>query len=267
MLQMEGNNRPAILPDRLTDISVTLLCWGYFIFAFLFFFSFFYIAAFIFSRDRQRSFQYLDHLFFKGFLCLLRFLAPRHRWEIDPQITAIHGSIIVCNHRSYLDPLILISLLPRQKTIVKTKFFQAPVFGWLIQISGYLPSTTEGVYARRMLSQVESMGAFLHNGGNLFVFPEGTRNSEEGLGDFHKGVFKIARMYRCPIHVLELCNTDKLFRPGKFFFDTRVHNHVRMRILARISPKNDQSLISVTSIEREVRQIFESGNSCHGGVL
>lgn len=259
---MDRNNAARSSLDSLINFTVTMVCWIYFIFAFLFFFSFFYGAAFFFSGDRERSFQYLDHLFFKGFLWLLSALAPRHQWNIDPAISNIHGSIIVCNHRSYLDPLILLSLLPRNKTIVKTKFFQAPVFGWLIKVSGYLPATTEGKYAWRMIEQVENIGDFLRDGGNLFIFPEGTRNCNNVLGDFHKGVFKIARMYRCPVKVLGLCNTDKLFTPGRFFFNTRVQNRISMKILGCIHPVTEQKMISAAALERKVRKVFQNSSIC-----
>lgn len=250
------------------DVIVTTLCWIYFIFGFLFFFSFLYMAAYFFSENRERSFQYLNHLFYKGFLWLLRTLAPRHKWSIDPEITKIRGGIIVCNHLSYLDPLIFISLLPQNKTIVKTRFFHVPIFGWLIKVSGYLPATTEGVHSRRMIEQMESMGKFLKNGGSLFVFPEGTRNPGSIPGIFHKGVFKIARMYRCPIHVVGLCHTDKLFTPGKFFFNTREQSRISMKILGCIDhaaePNND--IISVAGLEKRVRQIFQETGSCNGAV-
>ncbi len=244
--------------NRVSDFIVTMLCWSYFIFAFLFFFSFFYTAAFFFAKDRERSFQYLDHQFFKGFLWLLRTLAPRHKWDIDQQISDINGSIIVCNHLSYLDPLLLISLLSQNKTIVKTIFFKAPVFGWLLKISGYLPASSEGQHAKRMIEQMENMGDYLANGGNLFVFPEGTRNCSKVLGEFHKGVFKIARMHRCPIYVLSLSNTDKLFTPGKFFFNSRLHNTIRLKIIGCLTPKIGSGAISATTLEKEVRQIYEN---------
>lgn len=258
---MVGNNPQTAYLNPLSDLVVTFVCWIYFIFAFLFFFSFFYIAAFCFPRSREQSFQYLNNLFFKGFMWLLGFLAPRHKWAIDSDISSIRGSIIVCNHLSYLDPLLFISLLPRQKTIVKTKFFRAPVFGWLIKVSGYIPSTTEGVYARRMIEQVEGMGKFFQSGGNLFVFPEGTRNTDDGLGEFHRGVFKIGRMYRCPIHVLRLCNTDKLFTPGKFLFNTRVQNHIKMEVLGCIEPPPGNGQVSARALESKVRQLYESHSS------
>ncbi len=254
---MSGHKSHLHLVDRLLNGMVTMICWVYFIFAFLCFFSFFYGAAWLFAADRERAFQYIDHLFFKGFLALLRLVAPRHRWDIDPQVAAIRGSIIICNHLSYLDPLLMISLLRQNKTIVKTKFFKAPVFGWLISVSGYLPASTEGVYAEKMITQVEKMGEFLQKGGNLFVFPEGTRSRGPGIGSFHKGVFKIARMYRCPIQVLRLCNTDKLFPPGDFFFSSREQSCISLKILDCIDPQQGEGVISVKGLEDRVRQILE----------
>ncbi|MEA3467176.1 MAG: lysophospholipid acyltransferase family protein [Thermodesulfobacteriota bacterium] len=255
--------------SKMIDVVVTMLCWTYFVFGFLFFFSFFYAAAYLFSDNRERSFQYLNHIFYKGFLWLLRTLAPRHKWLLDPHIQNIHGAIIVCNHTSYLDPLIFISLFPRHKTIVKTQFFHAPVFGWMLKVSGYLPATTEGVYAGRMIEQMESMGKFLKDGGNLFVFPEGTRNPDSVLGEFHKGVFKIARMHRYPVYILKLCNTDKLFIPGKFFFNTREQSCISMEILDCIQPETEekQRVISVSGLEKQVRHIYQTGSSCDEVIL
>ncbi|MBU1986240.1 MAG: 1-acyl-sn-glycerol-3-phosphate acyltransferase [Proteobacteria bacterium] len=241
---------------RVVDFVVTMACWSYFILGFLFFFSFFYGAAYLFSSQREHAFQHLNHLFFKGFLGLLRILSPRQEWSIDQNIGKIESSIVVCNHLSYLDPLILISLFRRQKTIVKTTFFRAPVFGWLIKTSGYLPATTEGEHGLRMIEQVEKMGEFLSSGGNLFVFPEGTRNRDGKIGPLHKGVFKIARMQRCPIYVLSLCNTDSLFTPGKFLFNTRQRKSISMTILDRIEPEAEHCPVSVVDLEKKVREIF-----------
>ncbi len=238
------------------DVLVTLICWGYFIFAFLFFFSFVYLGSYLFSSDREKSFQYLNHWFFKGFLRLLRFLSPGYSWRVDPKIETVRGSIIVCNHLSYLDPLLFLSLLPHNKTIVKTKFFSAPVFGFLLDVSGYLPSTTEGKYAGKMIEQVEDMGAFFADGGNLFVFPEGTRNSSINLERLHKGVFKIARMYQCPIQVLHINGTDKLFTPGHFFFNTTVKNQISLDVVESIVPENIKGKITVSILHEKVRQAF-----------
>ncbi len=239
------------------DVSVTFICWGYFIFAFLFFFSFFYLGSYFFSSNKEKSFQYLNHRFFKGFLALLRTLAPSHHWSIDRRVKDIRGAIIVCNHLSYLDPLLFISLLAQSKSIVKSKFFSAPVFGFLLDVSGYLPSSTEGKYAGKMIEQIGNIGSFFESGGNLFVFPEGTRSGGESVGPLHKGVFKIARMYQCPIHVLRLCGTDKLFTPAQFFFNTTLQNSITLQQLEIITAQSTQGKMTVSMLHEKVQQAFE----------
>lgn len=253
---MSGSSGNKTLLQWFIDVSVTLICWGYFIFAFLFFFSFFYLGSYCFASDKERSFQYLNHLFFRGFLTLLRFLAPGHHWTIDRRVKDIRGSIIVCNHLSYLDPLLFLSLLPHNKTIVKTKFFSAPVFGLLLDVSGYLPSTTEGRFAGKMIEQIENIGVFFADGGNLFVFPEGTRNSSVNVEQLHKGVFKIARMYQCPIEVLQLSGTDKLFTPGHFFFNATLKNRISMVHLESITPESSKEKVTVSILHEKVCRAF-----------
>ncbi len=238
------------------DILVTFLCWGYFIFAFLFCFSFFYAAAYVFSRDKERAFQYLNHLFFKGFMGLLRVLTPRISWSIDPEIQNLRGAIIVCNHLSYLDPLLFLSLFPHNKTIVKTNFFSAPVFGFLLAVSGYLPSGTEGKYASIMIEQVEKMGGFFESGGNLFVFPEGTRKSGADMERLHKGVFKIVRMYQRPVEVLHLSGTDKLFTPGKFLFNSCLPGTIVLKRVETVEAGSLKEKNTVSFLHRKVAEAF-----------
>ncbi len=242
--------------NRLLDAVVTLVCWIYFIFAFLFFFSFFYGAARLFAKDRETAFQYLNHRFFRGFFVLLRFLSPNQKWRIDADVGKISGSVIVCNHLSYLDPLLLISLLPQQKTIVKSIFFRAPVFGWILKVSGYLPASSSGRNGERMIGQLEKMGDYLQKGGNLFVFPEGTRSRDGSLGSLHGGVFKIVRMYRCPVRILRISGTEKLFTPGEFFFHTKRENTIELSILDCILP-DTKHCVSAAALEKDVRRILE----------
>ncbi len=244
---------PARVGSWLMDFAVTITCWAYFTLGFVLFFSIRYIAAYLFAARREISFQRLTSMFYRGFFKLVRLIAPRHRWQIDEDIAAIQSSVIVCNHISYLDPLLMISLLMRQKTIVKTKFFKIPIFGWVLRNSGYFPADSEGKFARMMIDQVEGMKDYLAGGGNLFVFPEGTRSRDGNIGPLNKGALKIARLCRAPVYVLYLCNTDKLFTPGKFLFNTRIQNTIKIAIVDRIDPESGQGL-SVSELEKRIRR-------------
>lgn len=249
----QPNNLLPQIGSRLSDLAVTLICWTYFTFGFILFFSPGYVLAYLFSSQREIRFQRLTCIFFRGFFCIVRALAPRHQWKIDPRIAAIKSAVLVCNHLSYLDPLLFISLLERQKTIVKTKFFKVPVFGWFIRNAGYLPADAEGKFAGMMIHQVEQMEDYLNHGGNLFVFPEGTRSRNGKIGNLNRGSLKIARLYRAPIYVLRLTGTDRMFTPGKFFFNTQIKNTIRLSIADHIEADSSQSL-SLAELEERIRK-------------
>lgn len=220
--------------DRIIDGLVTLCCWAYFTLGFLLFFAPFYLAAALFSRRPDYLFQRLNRTFYRGFFALLRRLAPRQQWQLDSCISDIRSAVVVCNHLSYLDPLLMIALLNRAKTIVKPVFFAVPIFGWVLRRAGYFPAATSGPHAGLMIDQLATMASYLAEGGNIFIFPEGTRSRDGRLGALNPGALKIARACQAPLYVLGIANTDRLFTPGKFFFYSRRPNTIRVRILDRI---------------------------------
>jgi len=220
----------------LYSFFTTLLLWCYFLGAGIFFVLVFYLPAYVFSRNREHRFEQLNSRFFRGFLWLVRLFFPMHQWQIDEKMRRIKSSIVICNHVSYLDPLICIALFERQKTIVKPLFFSLPVFGWLVRVSGYLPATTRGRFSAMMIEQVEKMSDYLADGGILFVFPEGTRNQQGKLGSFQQGIFKIARLCQAPLVVVKIENSDKVFAPGNFLFSASSTESVRVRVVGSIRP-------------------------------
>jgi 1-acyl-sn-glycerol-3-phosphate acyltransferase len=238
------------------DLGVTLLLWGYYTVGFVLFFSPFYIKAYLFSENREIAFQRLNHLFYRGFFYLLRILAPRHRWVVAGDLAKIRSCVVVCNHVSYLDPLLLISLFERHKTIAKSSLFKIPIFGSMLRLSGYLPSSPEGSLKELLIHHMETMSDYLAAGGILFIFPEGTRSRDGVIGGLNKGAFKIARLCRVPIKVLFVRNTNALFRPGKFLFNTGISNTVTLDTVETIAPDYDDETISISQLMERVGTIL-----------
>ncbi|MBW2338595.1 MAG: 1-acyl-sn-glycerol-3-phosphate acyltransferase [Deltaproteobacteria bacterium] len=210
----------------ISDLMVTLLLWGYFTLGFLIIFSPFYLAAYLFSENRENSFQRLNHQFYKGFFFLIRIFIPGQKWHIAGEIKSIRSSVIVCNHLSYLDPLLLISLYPRHKTIVKSTFFSVPIFGWMLKRSGYIPSTSEGRLSELMIERIDAMDGYLSSGGNLFIFPEGTRSRDGTI--------------------------------GKFLFNTLVSNTITVEPITGIEPDYQSDKFSISELMSQIRSLLEN---------
>ena len=246
--------------SRIPDFLITLLLWGYFTLGYIFLFSPFYLWSYLFSKNREYSFQRLNHNFFKGFFFLVRILITGHKWKIPENIRSVRSSIIISNHVSYLDPLLLISLFEKHKTIVKSSFFKVPIFSRVLKLSGYLPSTSEGKLSNLMIRQIEAIDDFLESGGILFVFPEGTRSQDGTVGQLHKGAFKIARLCRPPIKVFYIHNTNKLFTPGKFLFNTGGSNTVTIEQIACIEPDYQSDTFSTLELMSQVNLLLKTQN-------
>ncbi len=86
--------------------------------------------------------------------------------------------ILACNHQSYLDPLLIGSLAPRNVTPVsKIENFHTPILGPLIELAGAEPIDRAG--GHKTLDVFEKI---LSSGGQIIIYPEGTIPGEESIG-------------------------------------------------------------------------------------
>ncbi len=241
----------------LRDLSVTLILWCYYTLGFVLFFAPFYLFAYCFTPKRQDAFQKLNHIFYKGFFGLIKALIPSCGWQIPKAVREIRSSVIVCNHRSYIDPILLISIYARHTTIAKARLFSIPVFGKMLALSGYLPSTARGRFADLMVDCMANMDGFLASGGNVFIFPEGTRSRDGRIGSLNKGAFKLAKICKAPIKVLFIENTDKLLTPGKFLFNAHRPNTIAVSLVGELNPDYRSHQFSINGLMAEVQSLLE----------
>jgi 1-acyl-sn-glycerol-3-phosphate acyltransferase len=248
---------PIKIFQNASALFITLFLWAYFLFGSALFFLLFYIPAYLFSTNRVRAFQNLNHMNMKIFFALTRFLIPGTKFKIQDEIRQLQSSVVVCNHLSYLDPILLVSILRRQCTIVKSTFFHVPFFSWLLRNSCYIPSASSELEGQAMVENLESIKEHLAAGGNFFVFPEGTRSRDGKLTPFHKGVFSIARYCNAPLKLVYIKDTDKLFKPGTFLFNTRDNIEIEVELIGTLAPDYRSDNFSLSAVADEARNIFE----------
>ena len=238
------------------DPLITVIVWIYYLGAYLVFFWPFHVWTCFFSADRELGFQKVNYRIYRSFFFVLRQLMPGLKIHIPDDVMAIRSSIIVCNHLSFLDPILLISLYEKHKTIVKSIFFKLPVFGWILKNSGYLPSATSGSFFELMHKRIVDMPGYLAGGGNLFIFPEGTRSRSGATGTFSKGAFSIARKCRAPIAVIHIRNTGDVFPPDKILFNTCVDHTVSIELITILKPAYDAEDFSLTGLIASVQELY-----------
>ena len=109
MQNYNGSSQPHLWLDQGINCIVTLICWAWFLFGFMLFFSWRYLITALVVKDPEQAFQRFNSQFYRVFFRIVKATAPRQRIEIDEKVAAIRSSVIVCNHLSYLDPLLLIA--------------------------------------------------------------------------------------------------------------------------------------------------------------
>ena len=249
---------PTKIIRTVADLVITLLLWAYYFAAFVFFFSPAYGVAALFASDREAAFQNLNCIFFRCFFFYFKLLMPRVHICIAPEVYALRSSIVIANHLSFLDPILLLSIFRRHKTIVRGDFFKVPIFGWVLKSAGYVsPAVTQNPDAPDLMDQVKAMNAYLATGGNLFIFPEGTRSRTGALGSFEKGAFAIAKYCRAPVRVLRIENTHQVYPPGRFLFCTRKPVDITIRLAGSIEPDYENNSSSISVLIRQARVLLE----------
>jgi len=246
---------------RSIEFCLTVLLWVYFLFGYFIILLLFFIPVYVRLKRCDAALQKMNHLHLKCFFIWLRFLAPRTKFEIDEEVRALRSSILVCNHISYLDPILLVSLFPRQTTIVKNTFFRVPIFGWFLRKAGYVPSSSSELFSPAMTANLEGIKRHLAHGGNLFVFPEGTRGRGGRLLPFNKGVFSIARYCNTGLRLVSIRGTDSVFSPGSFSFHMLARNIISMKVIATLTPDYQAGDFSVNVLADQAKEIFKQENA------
>ena len=113
-------------------------------------------------------------------------------------------SLLISNHLSFLDPLMIIIKSEKPVTfIAKKEVFKMPFVGRVAKALEVFPLDRDNIMSQ--LSEIKKVVTYLKdpNKPSVIVYIEGTRNRnpENPCLDFHAGTLKIAQMAGCPINV------------------------------------------------------------------
>lgn len=145
---------------------------------------------------------------------LLRFMAfvvshfiYRFKVKGDQHIPTEGAAILVCNHVSFIDAVLLMAASPRPiRFIMDHRIFATPVLGWMFRLLKAIPIAPQKedptVYERAF----EQARAVLADGDLLCIFPEGAITKDGRLGEFKGGIMKILETHPVPVVPMALHN-------------------------------------------------------------
>jgi 1-acyl-sn-glycerol-3-phosphate acyltransferase len=126
------------------------------------------------------------------------------------------GAMVVFNHSSYVDALVLTAVLPGEPAIVSKRELSGQfIAGPLLRRLG-IPFV-ERYDVSRSLADAETLIALARQGRALIFFPEGTFTRRAGLSEFYLGAFKVAAEANLPVLPGVIRGTRSMLRGEQWF--------------------------------------------------
>ena len=133
---------------------------------------------------------------------LLRFVAwvasrlvYRFKVQGDEHIPTQGAALLVCNHVSFVDAVLLMAASPRPiRFLMDHRIFKVPLLGWLFKLAKAIPIAPQKEDAQAYEAAFEAAVAVLRDDELLAIFPEGGITRDGRLQPFKGGVLKILEM-------------------------------------------------------------------------
>jgi 1-acyl-sn-glycerol-3-phosphate acyltransferase len=106
----------------------------------------------------------------------------------EERLAACRGSLIVANHPTLLDIVLIMSLVSNAQCVVKHQLWRNPFLGPIVRTAGYIRNDGEAEHF------IGACRGALAAGGNLIIFPEGTRSVPGQRLRFQRGFAHIATL-------------------------------------------------------------------------
>ena len=113
------------------------------------------------------------------------------------------AAVLVCNHVSYIDAVVIMAASPRPiRFVMDYRIFAMPVLSWVFRTAKAIPiaaASVDPILARRAF---DAIALALADGDLVCIFPEGVLTRDGEINPFKGGVYKIVQ--RSPVPVVPM---------------------------------------------------------------
>src|SRR5699024_4699045 len=106
--------------------------------------------------------------------------------------------IVASKHQSFLDVMMLTLALPQPRFVMKRELLWLPVFGYFARRIGCV-AINRKARGEAVRGMIEGVGQLAHEGGQIVIFPQGTRVAPGHGVPYRGGVLKLYATFGQPI--------------------------------------------------------------------
>ncbi|MDX9846286.1 MAG: lysophospholipid acyltransferase family protein [Tenuifilaceae bacterium] len=155
----------------------------------------------------------------------------RIKFEGRENVRKGQAYIIVSNHQSAFDIVLLYRLWMHFKWVAKREIFRIPFIGWNLWLNRHIVIDRASVRgAKKMLIEAQK---HLKMGSSVLIFPEGTRSIDGAIKRFKDGAFVLAKKTNIPILPVVINGSKEVF--PKYGYTLKGAQTFNMKILPEIS--------------------------------
>lgn len=202
------------------------------------------------QQQREIKVQTTIQRTFDFFCRTMRFLGViDYRFENLAALQADKQCLIVANHPSLIDYVLLASQLPQCDCLVKATIWHNPFIKGIVKAAGYIPNKDPELL-------LETCNQRLQQGNVLLVFPEGTRTTPLTTPKLQRGAAQIAIRSQVNIRVVHITVTPSFLTKQQKWY--QVPNHKPLFLIEIKDEINTASFLnqnrSSTAAARQLNQ-------------
>ncbi len=208
----------------------------------------------IFTRDPLLTKQRIQYTIHKGFAFFVWLLKSLGIMSIEYQglekLEEEQGVIVIANHPSLIDVVIIIGLIPAADCIVKQALWNNFFIKWIVK-AAYIPNS-------KAETLFDDCSKALKDGGNLVIFPEGTRSEAGKPLKFQRGIANIAIKTGADIRPIQIhCRPEFLTKRLKWYQIPDKKAHFLIKVDDRMPTTSLLKDVKPTMASRKLTQILE----------
>lgn len=213
------------------------------------------------SESARRRIQHAMQLTFKAYVEVMRLLRVMTHSVEGVERLRERGRLIVANHPTLLDVVVLVSLMPEVDCIVKRGLWRNPFLRWPVLWASYIPNS-EGE------ELVDSCAERLRLGHSLLVFPEGTRTVPGEPIHMQRGAARIALAADAEIlPVTVTCDPPTLYKGLPWYRVPERRFHMAIVVGQPLSAANfrhgDEPARAARRLTEWLRAYYDNNDASH----